>query len=79
MTMNNLFNFSELRAYPMPGTVLSACKVKIKKDMVTAFKEAESKTMCRRWEERASQVGGVTCEKNCRRAIDHVPSQGKWI
>lgn len=47
----------------MPGTVLGACKVKIKRVMLMAIKEAESKTMCRMWEERTFQVEGVTLEK----------------
>ena len=44
------FNFSEFRAHPMPGTVLGACKVKMKRDMVMAIREAKSKTMCWMWE-----------------------------
>ena len=44
------FNFSEFRAHPMPGTVLGACKVKMKRDMIMAIREAKSKTMCWMWE-----------------------------
>lgn len=50
----------------MPGTVLGACKVKMKRDMVMAIKEAESKTMHWMWEERTFQVEGVTLEKGWR-------------
>jgi len=47
----------------MAGTVLGACKVKMKKDMIMAIKEAKSKTMCWMWKERTFQVEGVTLEK----------------
>ena len=57
------FNFSEFRAHPMAGIVLGACKVKMKKDMIMAIKEAKSKTMCWMWKERTFQVEGVTLEK----------------
>lgn len=50
----------------MPGTVLGACKVKMKRDTLMATKEAESKTMCWMWEERTFQVEGVTLEKGSR-------------
>ena len=56
----------------MPGTVLGACKVKMKRDMVMAIKEAESKTMHWMWEERTFQVEGVTLEKGWRWAVKQV-------
>lgn len=40
----------------MPGTALGADNARIKKDIITAIKEAESKAMCSRKEVRGKSI-----------------------